>query len=69
MDLMRWSRAQLKKFIKLMRRCVIENYEQNPITVSYNPILLISLTCEQLIFLEESKKRLFLTFRFSVSQT
>lgn len=26
MDLMRWSRGQLKRFIKLIRRCIDENY-------------------------------------------
>jgi len=54
MDLMRWSRGQLKRFIKLMRRCVDENYQRNPVTISYNPILLIALTCESLLFIEES---------------
>ena len=29
-----------------------ENHERNPITISYNPILLIALACEQLNFLE-----------------
>lgn len=55
MDLMRWNRGQLKRFIKLMRRCIDENYQRNPITISYNPILLIALTCESLLFIENSK--------------
>ena len=55
MDLLRWTRSQIKRFINQMRQCVIENFEKNPITISYNPILLIALACEQFLFIEESK--------------
>jgi hypothetical protein len=33
---------------------VIENPEKNPITISYNPILVIALACEQILFIEDN---------------
>jgi hypothetical protein len=46
MNLLKWTRQQIKAFIDQMAQIVIENHEKNPITISYNPILIIALACE-----------------------
>jgi hypothetical protein len=51
MNLLKWSRGQIKRFVDRMHMIVVENHEKNPITISYNPILLIALACEQLAFI------------------
>lgn len=56
MNLLKWSRAQIKRLVDRLHLIVVENHERNPITISYNPILLIALACEQVIFISESKK-------------
>jgi hypothetical protein len=33
---------------------VYENHEKNPITIAYNPILIICLACEQIKFIENN---------------
>lgn len=47
---------------------VYENHEKNPITIAYNPILIISLSCEQIKFIEESKNTILtIFFRFHIA--
>jgi hypothetical protein len=46
MNLMKWSRDQIKQFVGQLSMIVFENHERNPITISYNPILIIALACE-----------------------
>lgn len=55
MNLMKWSRDQIKQFVGQLSLIVFENHEKNPITISYNPILIIALACEQLRYIEDSK--------------
>ena len=55
MNLMKWSRDQIKQFVGQLSLIVFENHEKNPITISYNPILIIALACEQLLYIEDSK--------------
>ena len=55
MNLLKWSRLQVKKFLDHLALMVYENHEKNPITIAYNPILIICLACEQIKFIENSK--------------
>ncbi len=56
MNLLKWTRLQVKKFLDHLALMVYENHEKNPITIAYNPILIICLGCEQVKFIEESKE-------------
>jgi hypothetical protein len=61
MNLLKWSRLQVKKFLDHLALMVYENHEKNPITIAYNPILIICLACEQIKFIENSK---YIYFKF-----
>jgi hypothetical protein len=70
MNLLKWSRVQVKHFLDHLGLMVYENHEKNPITIAYNPILIITLACEQIKFIEESKKFKYLNlFRFHLFET
>ncbi len=56
-DFSRWEQSQLRIFIDLLKRIIdTSSISQNPILLSYNPILSICLCCEFLIKIGKNVK-------------
>lgn len=52
MNLMKWTRVQIQRLVSHFSSMVSESHERNPITISYNPILVVTLSCELIKFIE-----------------
>jgi|LauGreDrversion4_2_1035121.scaffolds.fasta_scaffold283033_1 hypothetical protein len=48
-DLSRWPQRKIRVFINQVNEIVKRPRERNPITLCYNPVLVISLCCEFLL--------------------
>lgn len=53
MNLLKWSREQVEAIVEHFSSFVEETHEKNPITISYNPILVIALATEIILWVEE----------------